>query len=153
MTVHIRKGERRDLAHAPEILMLAYRGLEEYGEESIDKARRYLEELYEEDPDCFFVAEEDGKIAGFIFCNRFWYSKFERSQVGEIHEIVVLPEFRHEGIGRELIERAMEFLGDDKIELWVGAKNTKALDFYRKLGFEQKERVGNWVRMVRAQRE
>jgi len=37
--------------------------MEEYGEESVEKARRYLEDLYEEDPDCFFVAEVNGGIS------------------------------------------------------------------------------------------
>ncbi|NPA74984.1 MAG: GNAT family N-acetyltransferase [Euryarchaeota archaeon] len=145
----IRKGEKKDLAQVPEILMDSYRGLEEYGEESIEKARRYIEDLYDEDPECFFVAEVDGKIAGFIFCNRFWYSKFEHSKVGAIHEIVVLPGFRHAGIGKELIEKAMEFLGPGKIELWVGEHNTKAIEFYKKLGFEEREKAGKWVRMIK----
>lgn len=146
--MRIRRGKREDLHHLPGILMRAYQGLEEYGEENIDKARKYIEDLYEEDPECFFVAEENGDIVGFIFCNRFWYSKFEHSQVGAIHEIVVLPEHRHEGIGKRLIEMAMRELNSEKVELWVGERNKKAIKFYEKLGFRRKEKAGDWVRMV-----
>lgn len=145
----IRRGKKEDLQYLPKILIESYQGLEEYGEENIDKARRYLEELYDEDPECFFVAEINGEIVGFIFCNRFWYSKFEHSQVGAIHEIVVLPSHRHEGIGKLLIERAMEELKPSKIELWVGEKNKGAIKFYEKLGFKRKERAGKWIRMMK----
>ena len=145
----IRKGRKEDLQYLPRILMEAYRGLEEYGEENIEKARRYIDDLYEEDPECFFVAEVDGEIVGFIFCNRFWYSKFEHAQVGAIHEIVVLPAHRHEGIGRMLIEKAIENLKPSKIELWVGEGNKKAIEFYKRLGFVEKEHAGKWIRMVK----
>jgi len=147
--MEIRRGKREDLQYLPSILMEAYQGIEEYGERNIEKARKYIEDLYEEDPNCFFVAEENEEIVGFIFCNRFWYSKFEHSQVGAIHEIVVLPTHRHEGIGKMLIERAMEELKPSKIELWVGEKNEKAIEFYEKLGFKRKEKAGKWIRMVK----
>ncbi len=145
----IRKGKREDLQYLPQILMEAYKGLEEYGERDIDRARKYIEDLYEEDPECFFVAEDNDEIVGFIFCNRFWYSKFEHSHVGAIHEIVVLPTHRHEGIGKKLIERAMEELKPSRIELWVGEGNEKAIKFYEKLGFKRKEKAEKWVRMVK----
>ena len=147
--MNIRQGKREDLKFLPEILMTAYEGLEEYGEESVDKAMRYIEDLYDEDPQCFFVAEDKGEIVGFIFCNRFWYSKFEHSHVGAIHEIVVLPAHRHEGIGKELIEKAMDYLKPRKIELWVGEHNRDAIKFYEKLGFKEKETAGKWVRMIK----
>ncbi len=147
--MNIRQGKREDLKFLPDILMISYEGLEEYGEENIDKARRYIEDLYDEDSNCFFVAEENGNVVGFIFCNRFWYSKFEHSHVGEINEIVVLPRLQHQGVGRELIKRAMEKLHPDKIELWVGRKNKHAIEFYKRLGFKEKEIAGEWLRMVK----
>ena len=146
--MEIRKGKREDLQYLPSILMESYKGLEEYGEENIEKARSYIEDLYEQDPECFFIAEEDGEIVGFIFCNRFWYSKFEHSQVGAIHEIVVVPSHQHEGIGKMLIEKAMEKLKPSKIELWVGEKNEDAIKFYENLGFKRKEKAGKWIRMI-----
>jgi len=145
----IRRGRREDLQYLPSILMEAYTGLEEYGEKDINRARKYIEELYQEDPECFFVAEINGEIVGFIFCNRFWYSKFEHGRVGAIHEIVVLPTHRHAGIGKMLIEKAIEVLKPSKIELWVGEKNKKAIEFYEKMGFERKEKAGKWIRMVK----
>ena len=147
--MNIRRGKREDLQYLPQILMEAYKGMEEYGERDPERARKYIEELYEEDPGCFFVAEINEEIVGFIFCNRFWYSKFEHSQVGAIHEIVVLPSHRHEGIGKMLIERAMKELMPSKIELWVGEKNERAIKFYEKLGFKRKEKAGKWIRMIK----
>ena len=145
----IREGKKEDLKFLPELLMESYKGMEEYGEESIEKARRYIDELYDEDPKCFFVAELEGEIVGFVFCNRFWYSKFEHSQVGEINEIVVMPAHHHEGIGKELLEKAMEKLQTDKVELWVGANNKNAIEFYKSIGFVEKEHTEKWIRMIK----
>ena len=144
----IRKGNRKDLQNLPQMLMEAYQGIEEYGEKDMERARKYIEDLYQEDPECFFVAEIEDMIVGFIFCNRFWYSKFEHSQVGAIHEIVVVPTHRRKGIGKMLIEKAIEILSPSKIELWVGEKNDESIKFYEKLGFKRKEIAGKWLRMV-----
>ncbi|RLF74604.1 GNAT family N-acetyltransferase, partial [Thermococci archaeon] len=35
------------------------------------------------------------------------------------------------------------------IELWVGEKNKKAIEFYEKLGFKVVGKSGIWVRMVK----
>jgi len=72
--------------------------------------------------------------------------------VGEIHEIVVLKEYKGRGIGKKLMEVAENYLkskGYSIIELWVGEKNHVAKKFYEKLGYVAEEQYGIWIRMVK----
>jgi len=72
--------------------------------------------------------------------------------VGAIHELVILPEYRNKGIGKALVQKAIEYFksrGLDTAELWVGDKNTQALEFYKSLGFEEKDRFNYWIRMTK----
>lgn len=83
------------------------------------------------EPEGFFVAEADGKVVGYVIAS---------SHDGEIVSISVLPEFRRRGIGRRLMEEAMEYLeekGVRRIELIVGVGNVEAIRFYEGLGFKK----------------
>ena len=76
-----------------------------------------------------FVAEEDGKAVGFISV---WVpDKF-------IHNLFVSQMFRKQGIGRALIERAMEEFGTP-LSLKCMKENESALKFYRADGWKIKE--------------
>jgi ribosomal protein S18 acetylase RimI-like enzyme len=79
-----------------------------------------------------------------------WFSPFELEKVGEIHEVFVLPEYRNRGVGKMLMEKGLEYAvkKNRKVaELWVGSKNHSAKKFYKKLGFEEKNGFGKWIRM------
>jgi ribosomal protein S18 acetylase RimI-like enzyme len=56
----------------------------------------------------------------------------------EIHGLVVHEQFRGQGIGKMLIEKAKEWSknkGADKLKLRCNIKRTEALLFYKKMGF------------------
>jgi len=131
------------------VYMRAYRGLDQYGESSEERARRYLRWCWSKAKDGFFVAKIDNKIVGFIVCDDDWYSKYEGKTVGAIHEFAVDKDYQGHGIGRKLMERCLEYLKGKEIELWVGEKNERAKRFYREYGFVEDGRHGKWVRMVR----
>lgn len=87
-----------------------------------------------------YVAEEDGKIVGFItgevLKKKAWYNV----QLGTVNNIFVLEEYRDKGIGKELMKTMMKTLKKDgitNIELYTYANNSKAIKFYEKLGFEK----------------
>ena len=147
--VKIARGNKSLLKVVAKLLIEGYRGLEEYGETDYRRALRYVSWLYSRDKNGFFVAYVNNKIAGFIFCDKNWYSYFENRRVGEIHELVILPEFRRMGIATALIIKAMEYMKRDVVELWVGEKNYPAINLYRKLGFQMKEKYNIWIRMVK----
>ena len=58
----------------------------------------------------------------------------------EVHAIYVLPQFWHQGIGRELLDEAERRLQDQHfiaISLWVLEKNARARRFYEARGFRR----------------
>jgi len=55
---------------------------------------------------------------------------------GEITALYVLKKYQHQGYGKMLMEYAINKLkeaGDDKVYLWLVAKNTNAIKFYEHL--------------------
>lgn len=85
----------------------------------------------------FYVAERDGKIAGFYRITRFEGRARHVAQLGTLAVDVAL---RGSGLAREMVENAigqMRALGIRRVELQAEADNPRGLAFYRKLGFEQ----------------
>ena len=69
------------------------------------------------------VYEHEGKVVGVV-----------SSSADCIEGLFVLPEFWGRGIGTELLNSAM--LGKEELFLQVYADNERAVNFYRKNGFE-----------------
>ncbi|QWK12615.1 MAG: GNAT family N-acetyltransferase [Aquificota bacterium] len=150
--MRIRRAENGDIKDLIEVYLQGYKGLEEYSYTHPEDVQAYLNWLFRRDVAGIWVAEEEGKIVGFIASNGNWFSKREGKVVGAIHELVILPEYRNKGIGKALVQKAIEYFksrGLDTAELWVGDKNTQALEFYKSLGFEEKDRFNYWIRMTK----
>lgn len=65
-------------------------------------------------------------------------SSISQSKEGEVESIFILPEFRGEGAGDKLMERAVSWLeanGAEKIKLGVVYGNDEVLNFYERHGF------------------
>ncbi len=140
--LRIERVKESELESLIDVYRKAYRGLEEYADTDRKKIREYLRWLFNRDREGFFVAKVDGKIVGFIASDAWW-----RPRHGEIHEFVVLPEYRKHGIGRKLFKRALDYLkgrGDKSVGLWLGEKNYNAKDFYSHYGFRFIRKVGIW---------
>lgn len=155
--IRIRRVEpetfKRKRGEFGELYRQAYIGLEEYAYRRPSDIKGYISWLFRMDPEGFLVAEEEGKIVGFVAACRHWWDR-ERGQIGEIHELVVLPERQGRGIGRRLLEEALHFLGQEHrlFGLWVGEGNERAFNFYLKGGFRPTGRMGKWIRMIRQRR-
>ncbi|MCS6998336.1 MAG: GNAT family N-acetyltransferase [Aquificaceae bacterium] len=149
----LRRAEERDIKELLEVYLQGYKGLEEYSYTHPEDAQAYLNWLFRRDVAGIWLAEEEGRVVGFLASDGNWFSKREGKVVGAIHELVVLPEYRRRGIGKALVEKALEYFKDrnlDRAELWVGDENRAAFDFYRKLGFEERDRFNYWVRMTKS---
>ena len=146
----LQKLDQETLERLIEIYMRGYENMREYGGEGESYAKRYLRWCWDKAKEGFFVAKVGDEIAGFIVCDNDWYSKYEGRIVGAIHEFVVDKKFQGHGIGHRLMEKCLEYLGryNDRIELWVGEKNEKAIRFYEEYGFKRVGQSGIWVRMV-----
>lgn len=87
-----------------------------------------------------YVAEEDEKIVGFItgeiLPKKEWYTV----QLGTINNLYVLEDYRHKGIGKQLMQTMINSFkekGIETFELYAFSNNVDALKFYEKLGFKK----------------
>jgi ribosomal-protein-alanine N-acetyltransferase len=122
-----------DLEAIAEIESLS--GLSHWGTES------YKSELAK-DENLFYIAGSDGKVVGFVF------ARLIMPEV-EIFNIAVLPEFRKQGIGRNLFETILELAVDRGcLECWLEVResNLAARRFYEKLNFQNVGRRKNYYR-------
>ncbi len=84
-----------------------------------------------------FAAEADGKIVGYAAGEK---KKTRQIELGEVGYNAVLPEYRGQGIGRELVKGVMRNLRDSGARiLYVVTidKDAPAAAMYEKLGFEK----------------
>jgi len=80
-----------------------------------------------------FVWEEDGELAGFVVVQR-----DGQSSVWQIEPLGVLPRFRRQGIGRQLMTEALQMIrarGGRLVKLGVIEGNTPAQRLYSSMGF------------------
>ena len=102
---------------------------------------RFVDGLNNHPTKIILLAAVEGKAAGMIvaFEN---FSTFTARPMVNIHDIIVKPEFRKQGIGRKLMEaieeRARE-LRCSRITLEVREDNKVAQELYKSIGFDETE--------------
>lgn len=101
--------------------------------------RKGLTQILESCPKdrCIKVAEMDGRVVGMCTAQTL-ISTAEGGPVGLIEDMVILPEYRGKGIGRQLMAciEAWALHHDIKrLQLLVDRTNFAALDFYDKIGW------------------
>ncbi len=113
----------------------------------------FYESLLAELPEAFLVAEIGGTHVGYIMCkSEYGFSNFKKLgfvKKGHVVSIAVLPEYRGKGIGRALVEEAMngvQVKKCDELYLEVRCSNTDAVRLYEKLGFVIKQRLNTYYR-------
>ena len=93
---------------------------------TLDKCRFYSQKY----PENTLIALNDAKVVGFVS-----YGDFRDSATiaGEIFALYVLKDYYGKGVGRQLIQAALD--GYQEILLWVLEDNKRAIAFYEKMGF------------------
>ncbi len=87
-----------------------------------------------------FIAEDDGKIAGFIYGFVYEIPGMFLEPVAILDALYVEEDYRHTGVAKELFRRFQKFAeagGACRIELKVLTDNENALRFYESLGFAE----------------
>lgn len=108
-------------------------------------------ELVRDDAHVIFVAEGQGKILGYAFCNIVIISEstlLKDAMVLHIEDVCVDENYRGNKIGSRLmtaVKRYARSLGCTRIDLDVWEFNDKAREFYEKQGFSVQKRRMNIV--------
>jgi diamine N-acetyltransferase len=105
-----------------------------------------LKSQVEEKKHCFLLASEEKSVLGFL-SYELNYGKMAKTK---IHKIYILPQAQGKGVGKSLIQSAIDAARKDKnshLILNVNKYNLKAIRFYEKLGFYEAARenipIGN----------
>ena len=129
----IRQAVKNDASRIAEILIFTkrmnYRRIFQNDLVSFGEMQVYpLAKDYIDNPDKLkgIWVYDDGIVKGMVHI-----------QENRIEELYVDSFFENQGIGTELMEFAIERMGCNS--LWVLEKNTKAIHFYKKHGFEEHE--------------
>lgn len=104
---------------------------------------RHLDVDFQRDPAGIFVAEVDGRVIGFIstWCDC-------DGGIGNIPNISLLPESRGQGIGRKLIEYALEHFreqGMTHAKIETLEQNAVGNHLYTSVGFREVARQVHFV--------
>lgn len=95
--------------------------------------QRYRQFLEKAQGKCLIqIVKSEFEAAGYCF------TSIDHENKGEIDSIFLDPEWRGRGLGKELMQNALDWLkkeGCEEIKLSVHPGNTEAIAFYRSLGF------------------
>jgi len=95
-------------------------------------------------PRTCFVAEEQGRVVGFIAGG---IEETGEAVYGHILNLAVQEEYRRRGIGRQLvhrIEHEFVLIGAGAVQLEVRVSNTVAQSFYARLGYTDVFRLAGY---------
>lgn len=97
----------------------------------------------------FYLLKKEEELIGYIKLNfNKGAEKLKAEEAVEIERIYVKPEAKGKGYGKILIDTAKRAAKEQsKKQLWLGVweQNSKAIGFYKKMGFEQ---FGSHVFMI-----
>ncbi|MBQ8555370.1 MAG: GNAT family N-acetyltransferase [Clostridia bacterium] len=107
------------------------------GLNTTDDSREGITQHLRRNPATCFVAEEGGCIVGVIMAGH-------DGRRGFIHHTTVAVSHRHQGIGRQLTENALNALeqeGIHKVALLVFSRNETGNAFWERMGFTRREDI------------
>ena len=146
IVIFVRDGTEDDLDGVVDLWALLARHHEEISEDftlAWDGKRKwsnYLRSKFGEISTKLIVAEEDGKIVGFMLCLLSPNAPvFKERKVGVISDVFVLEERRRKGVARKMLEVAVKWFRKNKVrtvQLGVAHDNLEARAVWRAIGFE-----------------
>ncbi|MEM0275410.1 MAG: GNAT family N-acetyltransferase [Nitrososphaerota archaeon] len=141
--VILREAVEKDLDQVTRLVVRLKRLNEEFDPllknvQNIEEAcREYMKKAIESRDSLVILAEHEGRVVGVLkagFIDRVFY---DPPLEGQIQEFYLLPQYRRMGIGKKMLEYAMEKLKDRVSFITVSfpSLNTIAVSFYQKFGF------------------
>lgn len=107
------------------------------------RKKRHVEADIEACPEGIFVAERDGKVVGYIT------SRLDvESKIGWIPNVAVLPDYQGQGLGKQLMQAALDHFrkaGMELAKIETLEQNEVGSVFYPKAGFVEVARQIHYV--------
>ncbi len=115
---------------------ISYQWLSQYHllEEEDIRILSHPQEVILDPGGCIFVARQDGRVVGTVSLIPAGEHTFE------LAKMAVVPERRGQGLGKRLMEHAIDSakqMGAKRIILYTNSRLKEALSLYRKYGFEE----------------
>jgi len=105
------------------------------GLNNLDDSKDGIEKFLKRNPDTCYIAVEKDEIIGVIMVGN-------DGRRGYIYHTAVHPKYRNQGIGKALVEIALDSLlklGINKVALVVFERNNAGNEFWEKMGFTVRE--------------
>lgn len=147
MTLKVRRAissDRHELGRLGAMLMRTHYAFDsqrflEPGESPEAGYGSFLASVQESDDACVFVAEDGGRVVGYVYAGLEPMSWKElRGPAGFIHDIAVAEGWRRAGVATLLVHAATEWLrqrGAPRVILWSAVPNDAAQRLFNRLGF------------------
>ncbi|MEW6357742.1 MAG: GNAT family N-acetyltransferase [Planctomycetota bacterium] len=153
----IRKYKESDREVLKEITAICFEGVSlEYHTEQMFgvihgkdwrwRKKRHVDADIDANADGIFVAEEEGEVVGYISTR-----VDPETKIGGIPNFSVLPRCQKKGIGRRLVDAAVEYLKSQGMEyarIETLANNEVGLRFYPRLGFQEVIRQVHYIKRL-----
>lgn len=146
MDIEIRRAKSNDLPQMVELwkqLMGFHQELDSTYKllpDAVERWTKYIESKFDDDEWRVLVAERKGRIVGYTAAAVQEYPPvFESPQHGFLQEVAVLCEFRRQGIGRSLVDAAVEWLGSQGVPettVRIDERNPASKALFAGAGFE-----------------
>lgn len=104
------------------------------GLNNLDDSKSGIEKFLKRNPNICFVAVDDDKIIGSILTGN-------DGRRGYIYHTAVAPDYQRKGIGKKLVNTAVNALKDEdinKVALVVFEKNSFGNEFWERIGFSKR---------------
>jgi ribosomal protein S18 acetylase RimI-like enzyme len=100
------------------------------GYTSPERVARYQESIRSNKNIHTWVVKDGSTIVGFCTAEKL-------EDKGEVKALYILPEYQGVGAGSILMQKALDWLQQKRVELEVADYNDKAMGFYKKFGFKE----------------